>query len=415
MQQWSRFQSQSKTLYKKILFVIFTSIILFSGNTQAFGESSEQIDISKYLNTNGNSFRSDFGEVIQTSKIIFEFKKDTTVHVKHVIIGSTWSPDEPKLIKTLPGKHTNLEVTDEDGDYLRPIGFVGETFEESEYIIAGQKPHSGYDLVAEYDLENFLELGENNLWKKQSQFPHDVIIYFDNEIDLVFVNSRPVDISNAGGINCVGCDVVIEFFNEKDPIVEKVTRNENKIEEISKFGEEFAVEFLSDGKISDVKFIDDLNYLSLNLNKENQLVVMKIPLDLLLSPYHVYFTESDQEVLAESDQIRKTEFGQNVTATHANLSFRGQMEGLIHVVGATEMEHEEQLLKIEKFTPKPTSKTDVDTINQDDEVEDIENDELYKKWENSNGDINNDNTIIFIIIGIVFVIIVGVIVKLKKN
>ena len=85
MQQWSRFQFQSKTLYKKILFAIFTSVILFSGNTQALGQSSEQIDISKYLDNNGDSFRSDFGEVIQTSKIIFEFGKDTTVHVKHII------------------------------------------------------------------------------------------------------------------------------------------------------------------------------------------------------------------------------------------------------------------------------------------------------------------------------------------
>ena len=295
------------------------------------------------------------------------------------------------------------------------MGFVGETFEEAEYIIAGQKPFEGYDLVAEYDLENFLELGENDLWKKELKFPHDVIIYFDDDVDLVFANSRPVDITNAGGINCVGCDFVIEFFNETDPIIEKFIRNENKLEEISNLGEEFTVEFLSDGKISDVKFIDELNYLSLNLNKDNQLVVMKIPLDLLLSPYHVYLTESDQEVMTDSDQIKKHEFGQNVTATHANLSFRGHVEGLIHVVGATEMEHEEQLLKIEKLTPKPAIKTDEDIVNQDDQIEDTGNDELYENWESGDSGSDNDNTIFFIIIGIVIIIIVVAIVKLKRN
>ena len=40
------------------------------------------------------------------------------------------------------------------------------------------------------------------------------------EIDIVFVNSRPVDISNAGGINCMGCDLKIEFFL-LDPILKK--------------------------------------------------------------------------------------------------------------------------------------------------------------------------------------------------
>ena len=107
-------------------------------NSQVFGQSNEKIEISEYYDY--EEFESGFGEVIQTNKIIFEIGKDTTVHVKHVIIGAcAWDAGDPKLIKTLPGKHSNLQVTDEDGDYLRPIGFVGDTFEESEYIIAGQK------------------------------------------------------------------------------------------------------------------------------------------------------------------------------------------------------------------------------------------------------------------------------------
>ncbi|MBT4325653.1 MAG: hypothetical protein HOD60_01920, partial [Candidatus Nitrosopelagicus sp.] len=144
-------------MYKSIFCGIFTILLLFSINSQVYGESNERIDISKYLDKDGNAFVSDFAEVRQTDKIVFEIGKDTTVHVKHIIVGDTWQPDEPKVIKMLPGKHSNLEVTDEDGDYLRPIGFVGETFEEAEYIIAGQKTFAAYDLVAEYDLENFLE------------------------------------------------------------------------------------------------------------------------------------------------------------------------------------------------------------------------------------------------------------------
>ena len=304
MQKCSKFQSQSKILYKSIFCGIFTVLLIFSINLQVYGESNERIDISKYVDVDGNMFTSDFAEVIQTDKLIFEIGKDSTVHVKHVIVGDGWTPSEPKLIKTLPGKHSNLQITDEDGAYLRPMGFVGETFEESEYIIAGQKSFKTYDLIAEYDLENFLELSDDGVWSKNFKFPHDVMIYFDDEIKIVLANERPIDLKSAKGINCMGCEIRIEFFNELDPIIKKVVRNENKLEEVSNTGKEFMLEFISNGKIDEINFIDELNYLAFNVNKENQIFLVKIPLDLLLSPYHVYLSENDQEILVESDQIR---------------------------------------------------------------------------------------------------------------
>ena len=53
------------------------------------------------------------------------------------------------------------------------------------------------------------------------------------------------------------------------------------------------LEFFSDGTIDNLDYIKELNYLSFNGNKENQLISMiTIPLDLLLSPYHVFLSES---------------------------------------------------------------------------------------------------------------------------
>jgi len=395
----------------KIVFgTIFTIIILFSMNSQVFGQSNEQIEISGYYEY--EDFESGFGEVIQTDKIIFEIGKDTTVHVKHVITGSTWDPNEPKLIKTLPGKHSNLEVTDEDGDYLRPIGFVGDTFEESEYIIVGQKPHSAYDLVAEYDLENYLELSDDGLWSKRFIFPHDVEVLIDDDIELIFANSRPVNVVDAKGINCVGCDIKIEFFDDSEPIIKTVIISETKLEEISSTGEEFTVEFFSDEKIGDLNYIKELSYFSFNVNKENQIFLVKIPLDLLLSPYHVYLTENDQEILVESDQIRKSEYGQ--TETHANLSFRADTEGIIHVVGSTQMEHEKLLAKLQERASKSTDiePTNTNVKQAEVETEDALLNQFYEDKKNGNGE---DNTMIFIIIGIVSAAIVGIIIKLKKN
>ncbi len=399
---------------KKILVAIFTLLLIFSVNSQVYAdESNEQIDISKFYEH--DTFDSGFAEVIQTDKIVFEIGKDATVHVKHIIVGDAWQPHEPKLIKMLPGKHSNLQVTDEDGDYLRPIGFVGETFEESEYIIAGQKAFAAYELIAEYDLENFLEFN-NGIWKKHFQFPHDVMIYVDEEVGLIFANSRPIDVSDVGGVNCVGCDIVIEFFDNAESITKTVIRADTRFEEISNTGEEYSVEFLSDGAIGELKFIDELNYLSLNVSQENQLFLIKIPLDLLLSPYHVYLSEIDQDVLVESDQIRKSEFGQ--TATHANLSFRADVEGVIHIVGSTEMEHEKLLEKIEKRIPAPVKETTEDVKQSDEELEDISKEQLYEEWGNTSSNVNNneDNTMIFAIIGgTIIAVIIGIAIKLKKN
>ena len=403
---------------KKIFAGIFITLLLFSVNSQAYGEPGEQIDISEYLDKDGNSFQADFGEVIQTDKIIFEISKDSNVQVTHVVAGGAWPSAEPKLIQMLPGKHSNIDVRDEDGDPLRPIGFVGETVEDSEYIIAGQKASRAHDLHATYDLENYLELNDDGLWTKHIYFPHDVMVYFDDEIELIFVNSRPIDVSEAKGINCMGCDMRLEFFDKSEPVAKTVIIHENKFEELSNTGEEFVVEILSDGEVGDLNFTEELNYLGFNTSKENQIFALKFPLDLLLSPYYVYVTEFDQEILVESDKIRKTEYGQ--TDTHANLSFRPMIEGVIHVVGSSQMEHEEFLDRLEKRMSQSVvqTETETNTINENQELEEkTPSEQLYDSWGDSNPSVNNsmDNTVIFVIIGVISAIIIGVIIKLKKN
>jgi len=414
-------------LYKPIFYGIFTILLVFSINSQVYGEPNEQIDISEYYDIDGQEFAASFGYVKETQKLIFEIGRDTTVHVKHIIIGGAWGPDEPKLIKMLPGKHSNLEVTDEDGDYLRPIGFTGKTFEESEYIILGQKAAKNYDLHAEYDLENFLELNDNGLWSKHFDFDHDVEIHIKDDVELIFANNRPIDVSNNAGVNCIGCDIQIEFFDKPEIITKKIIRSETKLEEISNTGEEFILEFLSDGKINELNYIKELDYFSFDVNQKNQIFVIKIPLELLLSPYHVYLTEDDQEILVESDQIRKSEYGQ--TDTHANLSFKAPKEGFIHIVGSTEMEHQKLITKLQKRMDQS-----VETEKENKSIFDIARDQagneikdepagednvndLYQNWEenSSNVDSNEDNTIIFIIVGVIAVIIIGIIIKLKKN
>ena len=58
-----------------------------------------------------------------------------------------WNADRPRLIEILPGTHSNLSVTDEDGDKLS-FSYDKETFGESKFIILNQKL-GNYDLIVE--------------------------------------------------------------------------------------------------------------------------------------------------------------------------------------------------------------------------------------------------------------------------
>ena len=383
-------------------------------NYQGYSESEEKINISKYLDKDGLPFLSEFAEVRETDKLIFEVGKDSKIRVKHVIIGDAWTKENPKVIKMLPGKHSNYDVRDQEGDLLRPIGFVGDTIENSEYIIAGQKALKAYDLLASYDLENYLELSDGGLWTKEISFPHDVEVYFDEDIELIFVNSRPIDLSEQKGINCMGCQILLEFFDEEKIIEEKIIRTENKFEEITDIGEEFTIEFLTDGKIENFNYIEELDYFSFYVGEKNQLITAKIPLELLLTPYSIYHTDKDQEVLVETDKIRKTEFLQ--TDTFGNVSFRPTEEGYIHIVGATKENHE-------KFLERMTSQGKIieeklEESSAEEKAEStIEKDDLYENWGVTPEENDTDNTSLFAIIAgvVIAAIIGGIIIKIKKN
>ena len=410
MQKWSKFQYQSRVLEQKIALIIFT-IMLISLPPQVFGQ--EEL----------NEFLADRNAVlIEQQKIILEVGRHSDIHVKHVIETGKWNSEanNSRVIEILPGQHANLSVGDEDGSKM-PSSYDGETFEESKYIVLPQKL-GNYDLVVEYDLDNFMDF-KNNLWSKEIKFQHDVIIMIDDDIDLIFANSRPIDVTDAKGINCVGC-----FLNE----LAFFDRDEFETELISFDGKQIPIELLSNGDISQIEFISGgSEILNFNVDNSDQLIVLKIPFELLLNPFDVYFTEKDDTSLEQLDKIRKTEFNQD--EKHVNVVFRTSNEGVVSITGATLEEHEivlEQIKKrvqaeveseiveekergialpipgtsaYEEMEKSETDSTQKDTLSFVDDLEksEIENSQNY--------------TIILVIIGIIAAIIIGVIVKVKKN
>ena len=411
MQRCSKFQSQSKILEKKVLFIIF-SIVLISISPQVFAEN----DLDALLAEKN-------GVLIEQQKIVFEVGKYADIQVKHVIETGAWNVDRPRVIEIMSGAHSNLTVVDEDGDRLS-FTHDAETFEDSKYIILNQKL-GNYDLIAEYTLGNFMEL-DYGLWSKELKSGGDITVMIEDDIELIFANSRPIDVSEAKGINCIGCNMILEYFD-----TEKFSSKE-----IFFSNDKFTIDFLSNGKISEMEFIGGgTQLLNFDVIDKDQLFVMKIPLEYLLNPYDIYFTEKDDTNLDQIDKIRKTEFSQD--ETHVNVSFRTFAEGTISIVGATPEEHQKKLEQIENTKarevknevvekekglalPIPGTKAALELaaksgqMNEEEEVNKLSfADELEK------GPVQNseDNTMILVIIVVAIIagIIGGVIFKLKKN
>lgn len=402
MQSWSESQSQSKILNVNIVLILIT-VSLISISPQVFGD--EQI-----------------GTIIKEDVVVFEVGKFEDVQVQHVIKSGVWSENNPKFLQILLGEHSNLMVTDEDGDRLSFS--YKETSENLKFVQLNQKAAS-LDLVVTYDLKNFMEKN-NGMWEKHLVFPIDVQIFFDDSVGLVFLNERPIELNDAKGINCVGCEIDLKFFDDESVSEKRIEKN----------GEVFFIEVLSNGNIQEFEINEKLNFLNFNVEGYEQFFVLKIPLKLILNPYEVYFTEYDDESLDQVDKIRKSEFNQNMEYT--KISFKTTQNGIVSIVGATQEQHEILLDKIEKRitsqvesefiekkagVPLPLPGTGVDL--KGDNVSENNNrqelsfaDELMDRNNNSEEDLENNSIVVGIFLFIVIVIviiIVGIIVKRKKN
>jgi len=362
------------------------------------------------------------GVLIEQQKIIFEIGNHSDAHVKHVIETGAWNADRPRLIEILSGMHSSLTVTDEDGDRLG-FSYDAETFEKSKFIILNQKL-GDYDLIVEYDLDNFMKL-EDGLWKKDIFFQSDVIIMVEDDIELIFVNSRPIDVRDAKGINCIGCQLTLEYFKNDEMVKKEILFNEQKYE----------INFLSNKEITELKFFGGgSEILNFDVTDSDQLFILKIPLELFKNPFDVYLTEKDDMELDQIDKIRKTEFAQD--ETHVNLSFRTNNEGTISVLGATPEEHQKKLEQIENMKareiksqiveekkglalPLPGTKAGEELALGYNQVNEEKIDDLSFADELKNNQVKNseDNTMIIIIVGAVIVgaVIVGAVIKSKKN
>ena len=397
---------------KKVLIIIF-SVVLISFTPQVFADDELDAVLAEKN-----------GVLIEQQSIVFEVGKHSNAKIKHVIEAGAWSENRPRIIEIFSSAHTNLRVVDEDGDRLG-FSYDKETFEESRYIILNQKL-GNYDLIVEYDLENFMEL-KDNLWKKDFRVEFDIIIMLEEDVEFIFTNSRPIDVSDAKGINCIGCGLTLEYFDDEKSFTEEISTTKNN----------FEVEFLSNSEVFEVEFIEGgTNLLNFDVKDKDQIIILTIPHENFLNPYEVYFTEKDDTSLDQIDKIRKTEFSQN--ETYVKLSFRTLGEGTVSIVGAIPEDYQKKLEQIENIKareikseiiteekeglalPIPGTKAAEELAAQYNEKNDDERTETLsfvdelKQDQTQNSE--NDITILAIIAGIITAAVIAVVVlKLKKK
>lgn len=239
------------------------------------------------------------GDPAQQDSITVEVGAGSAL-VEHQVRGS----NGPTQLELISGQRENLEVRvgGQDLEYASISG--------SDAIVVFSQ---GEDFAVSYAVTGSPELA-GGLWTWDFFYPESTAFLFPEGTDLVFVNGLPVDLpEGARGINCHGCQMVLEYFEEQAP----------RAAQISWEGRSFEVGVISDGEVSSLAF--DQPSKSLEFQSEaGAYTVLIIPKELLWPPYDAYL---DGEKILDQENISDEE--------RVWLVVRPESAGTVTVIGAT--------------------------------------------------------------------------------
>jgi len=222
------------------------------------------------------------------------------VHVKHVVASS----NVPSQVELIDGTVSDLSVTNEQGEE-KQFSVIGDN---SGVLLLPSK----VDSIIEYSLEDALSQ-KDNVWTWDFLYI-DTIFILPEEVDLLFVNERPINLDIKKGITCHGCQMVLEY-SINEPKIFKNVKWEDK---------EFVVEIRSHSNIDKFIFDQPTKSITFDVSEENKFVTTTIPLELLWKPYEVFLDE---------EKILNHEFNNN--GTHVGLSMKPETSGQITIIGTT--------------------------------------------------------------------------------
>jgi len=259
-----------------IVFSIIVSLLIIipAAYAQVFEEQSKQRSIEVLINSLGE------------------------VHIKHVVDGLGF----PNQIDLIEGKIVNLTVKDQEGNKIQH-SMIGNN---DGLIIFPSKE----DVIVEYDLLDELTL-KDNIWTMDFIYLKSTSFLFP-DVDLIFVNEKPVYLGEKKGIMCHGCQMKLEYSMNEPKLYENVKIQDN----------EYLIEIRTWAEINQFNFNLGLGEISFELKGENAFVTTIIPIDFLSEPYQVFL---DGEKILFHNYINN--------GTHVWLNMRPQNSGDISITG----------------------------------------------------------------------------------
>ncbi len=241
------------------------------------------------------------GEKAIQKSVEVEINSIGDVHVKHVIRSS----DVPRQMDLIDGTVSDLSVTDRDG-------------KERQYSVIGDDkgvlifPSKG-DSIVEYYLDDVLSQ-TGDIWTWDFLYLETTSFILPEEIDLIFVNERPVYLDEKKGIACHGCQMTLEYSLNESKILENVKWKDK----------EFFVEIRSHSDVDKFVFDQPTKSITFEISEDDRSVIIIVPLELLWGPY---------EVFLDDEKINFHEYINN--GTHAWLNMKPEGSGEILIIGTT--------------------------------------------------------------------------------
>ncbi|MGI0056421.1 MAG: hypothetical protein ACREAK_03490 [Nitrosarchaeum sp.] len=264
------------------------------------------------------------GEKAEQKSVQVVISSSNEIHVKHVIISS----NSTKQIELIQGTITNLTVSDEEGKE-KQFGIIGDN--KGILIYPSQE-----NTIVEYDLGDVLFL-KDNVWSWNFTYLETTSFIIPKEIELIFVNSKPVYLGEKNGIMCHGCQMILEYSINEPKILKNIKFNDK----------EFLIEIRTFAEINQLNFDQLTKSISFEVNGKNQFITIIIPLELLPAPYNVFM---------ESEKVFFHDYINN--GTHVWLNIRPDNLGIVSIVSTTDISDE-------KPTIQDNPSISVSSLNQD--------------------------------------------------
>jgi len=223
------------------------------------------------------------------------------VEVIHQIRAS----NQDKILNFIDGTVSNLEFIDKLGRHQSMDVIEGS---KSIPILANQG-----ELFVKYDLDNALVL-KNNIWTLDFRYLETTTFVVPEEVELLFVNQRPVFLEEENAFTCHGCQMVLEYSIDEP----------RKIQHVNWENQEFLVEMITYTEIDNFEFNQPAKQISFRVNDSNQFVTTIIPLELLWGPY---------VVLLDDEKIFFHEYINN--GTHVWVNMKPETTGEVAIIGTT--------------------------------------------------------------------------------